>query len=147
MNTSLHCRLKEWIITNAQPSSKKIGIDEERVDCAIFYFDDYPAMPKELPADLMDFMETYGGTTVRFRGWLFAKVGDITGRENQRHVVFGGNYLGFGYYLNTIYDRDTCDIKIVNEDNTVMRKYTSWCVALHDLLNEDFGWEAFTIPK
>ena len=145
MNPVIHCRLKEWINTRHDPNVvKDTGKDtQQQDDCAMFYFDDYPAMTKELPADLMDFMETYGSAGIRLRGWLFAKLGHITGRQHQRHVVFGGNYLGLGHYLNYVYDRDACDIKMVNEDDYVMRKYVSWSEALHDLLDHDFGWEYF----
>jgi len=138
MDPSLHCRLNEWIDTHTIRFH-----DNDSPGCGVFYFDDYPAMILELPADLVDFMETYGKDGRIFRGWSFADLGHVTGRENQRHVVFGGNYLGLGYYFIYVYDRDTKDIKMINEDSTVMRQYPSWSDAIQDLVDHDFGWEMF----
>lgn len=106
----------------------------------IHYFDDYPAILKELPEDIMTFLKKTDG--IGLGNWSFSGMEGLHAYANQTHVILGGIYLGLGYALCYSYDRKWKEICVLRGASSYpIATYMTWTEALKDLMRHDFGWE------
>ena len=101
-----------------------------------YYFKNYEDTLNNLPKDISEFLCAF--PYLQIRGWTFTGISSL---DEERLICLGGIYLGLGYRVFYVMDRNENNIKLFSEGYNILRQYKTWTEALKELVKMEFDWK------